>query len=36
VIDGTGDYAGATGGGHIAGVGSPTGIVDTYSGVVRR
>lgn len=36
VIGGTGDYVGATGGGHIAGVGSPTGIVDTYTGVVRR
>ena len=36
VTGGTGDYAGATGGGHLVGVGSPTGIVDTYSGVVRR
>jgi len=36
VIGGTGDYAGAKGGGHIAGVGNPTGIVDTYAGVVRR
>ncbi len=36
VIGGTGDYAGATGGGHIAGAGSPTGIVDTYTGIVRR
>ena len=36
VTGGTGDYAGATGGGHLTGAGSPTGIVDTYTGIVRR
>jgi hypothetical protein len=36
VTGGNGDYASATGGGHIAGVGNPAGIVDTYTGVVRR
>lgn len=36
VTGGTGDYAGVRGGGQIVGVGSPTGIVDTYSGIVRR
>jgi hypothetical protein len=36
VTGGTGDYAGATGGGHLEGVGSPTGITDTYTGIVRR
>jgi hypothetical protein len=36
VTGGTGDYARATGGGQIVGIGSPKGIVDTYSGIVRR
>jgi hypothetical protein len=36
VTGGTGDYADASGGGQIVGVGSPTGIVDTYTGIVRR
>ncbi len=36
VTGGTGAYAGAKGGGHIVGVGTPTGIIDTYTGVIVR
>ena len=36
VVDGTGVYAGATGGGQITGVGTPTGIIDTYTGTINR
>ena len=36
VIGGTGDYAGASGGGQINGAGTPTGIIDTYTGVIVR
>ncbi|HYO44102.1 MAG TPA: hypothetical protein VES19_12960 [Candidatus Limnocylindrales bacterium] len=33
-VDGTGAYAGARGGGQITGQGTPTGIIDTYAGVL--
>jgi len=36
VVGGTGDYADASGGGQITGVGSRTGIVDTYNGTINR
>ena len=36
VVGGTGDYAGASGGGQITGVNSPTGIIDTYTGTINR
>jgi hypothetical protein len=36
VTGGTGAYAGAMGGGRIVGVGTPTGIIDTYTGVIVR
>jgi len=35
ITGGTGDYAGAVGGGQIVGVGTSVGIDDTYSGVIR-
>ena len=35
IVGGTGDYAGALGGGQIVGVGTSVGIDDTYSGVIR-
>jgi hypothetical protein len=35
VLDGTGDYAGLAGGGQIVGTGTPTGIVDVYTGQLR-
>lgn len=35
VIGGSGDYAGLAGGGQIVGTGTPTGIIDVYSGVLR-
>ena len=34
VVDGSGDYAGATGGGSIVGVFTETGIVDQYEGTL--
>lgn len=34
IIDGTGAYAGARGGGQIVGTGNGTGIIDVYSGVL--
>ena len=34
VIEGTGDYAGATGGGSIVGVFTEPGIVDQYEGTL--
>ena len=36
VIAGTGDYAGATGGGSIVGVFTETGIIDQYEGRIVR
>ena len=36
VIAGTGDYAGATGGGSIVGVFTETGIIDQYEGTIVR
>lgn len=36
ITGGTGDYAGATGGGQIVGEGTTTGIIDTYTGVIVR
>jgi hypothetical protein len=36
IVGGTGAYAGATGGGHIVGVSTPTGILDTYTGSINR
>lgn len=36
VTDGTGAYAGARGGGQIVGSGTPTGILDVYSGILRH
>jgi hypothetical protein len=36
VVDGTGAYAGASGGGQIVGSGTSYGIVDTYSGILNR
>jgi len=33
-VDGTGAYADARGGGQITGQGTPTGIIDTYAGVL--
>ncbi|MEO5965747.1 MAG: hypothetical protein ABIR11_09805 [Candidatus Limnocylindrales bacterium] len=36
VTGGTGAYAGASGGGQITGVNTPTGILDTYAGTVNR
>lgn len=36
VVGGTGAYAGASGGGQITGVGTPTGILDTYTGTINR
>jgi hypothetical protein len=36
VVGGTGDYAGASGGGQITGVNSRTGIIDTYTGTINR
>ncbi len=35
IIDGTGAYEGARGGGQIAGVGGDGEIVDTYTGIIR-
>ena len=35
IVGGTGDYAGALGGGQIVGVGTSVGIDDTYTGVIR-
>lgn len=34
-IGGTGAYAGSRGGGQIVGQGTPTGILDTYAGMLR-
>ena len=36
VVDGSGDYAGATGGGSIVGVFTETGITDQYEGTIVR
>jgi hypothetical protein len=36
VAGGTGDYAGASGGGQILGSGTSYGIVDVYTGIVNR
>jgi hypothetical protein len=36
VVEGTGAYDGASGGGQIAGSGTSYGIIDVYSGIVNR
>ncbi|HEX5829039.1 MAG TPA: hypothetical protein VFY23_16050 [Candidatus Limnocylindrales bacterium] len=36
VTGGTGAYAGASGGGQVVGVGTSSGILDTYTGTINR